>query len=230
MKVSSHDTKESMKVALEPLLTKSHKGNSKTKKSTSTRKNASGRNPRSSGVSKNKKTDSKGDKSARKGKHAPNFNLQNLFRSDIIGEAQLNASEPAIPTFSFKNKKKALDELAFNCPLGETPEVKADKTKVTKVLRKFGRKLKADSKGGWKLKGMKTSLFHYQVRYDALPREITADFSQKLLGLEFMVTHPNPILKIDLSNGKSAVAKILKLHHLAASCAMKWASERPFKL
>jgi hypothetical protein len=73
-----------------------------------------------------------------------------------------------MPTFSVKNKAKALNELIANCPPGETPEVKADKAAIKRATRKFGRKLRSDGKGGWKLKGMKTSLFHHQVGYNAV--------------------------------------------------------------
>lgn len=220
-----------MKVGLEPVLAKIQKGDSrKTRKPKSTRKSTEGRNLESSGVGKKKKKNaSKRDGSIAKSKVALNSFIQNLRQSDIISDAQSNKSMPAIPTFYCKDKRKAVNEVFESS--GKTAAAKADKTKVIKATEKFGRRLKSDGIGGWKLKGMKTSLYQHQVRYCL--RQFywrLSLISQKIIGLDFMVTYPDSVFfQLHLTNDQSATAKNPMLPRLAASCAMRWVSERQFK-
>lgn len=232
MKVSNNEMKESMKVGLEPVLAKIQKGDSrKTRKPKSTRKSTEGRNLESSGVGKKKKKNaSKRDGSTAKSKVALNSFIQNLRQSDIISDAQSNKSMPAIPTFNCKDKRKAVNEVFESS--GKTAAAKADKTKVIKATKKFGRRLKSDGIGGWRLKGMKTSLYQHQVRYclRQLYLETFANFSKdyrvrlhgNLPGFSFF-------FQLHLTNDQSATAKNPMLPRLAASCAMRWVSERQFK-
>lgn len=133
----------------ESTLIKSQKGGSKTKKPTKARRNK-------------KVNDPKGAGAAREFKNTPTSSrLRNLLQSDVIGDAQSNASKAALPTFLLTNRKKALDELVANCPLGETEEVKSDRAKVDGAARKLGLRISGQNKGGWKLKGMRTPLFYH---------------------------------------------------------------------
>lgn len=154
-----------MKVGMETALSKSQKaGVSKTKGVAGASKKTSRHKSGNSGVTKGKKKNvSKSDRSTGKGNRPVNLDLRNLLRSNVIGDAQANASQPAIPKSLLGDKRKVLNEMAQNSRSGDSRQVKADKALISKATKTFGKKLKADGKGGWKLKGMKTSLFHHQV-------------------------------------------------------------------
>lgn len=91
-----------------------------------------------------------------------------LFVADIITQGHANSSRPAIPTMTGKNKEKALTELVASIPTSDRVEAKSDRKLVLEATRKFTNLVRADGNGGWKIKGMQTSLYHYQVRMSLL--------------------------------------------------------------
>ncbi|KAK2766795.1 hypothetical protein FQN54_006109 [Arachnomyces sp. PD_36] len=164
MKISAHDRKESMRVGLDFALAKSQKpGRPKTNKSAGASKKSGTRNSKNSGVtkSKKKKSGSKGGGSGGKTNVSNGFNVFNLFRSDVIGEAQSNESRTAIPVISAKDKRKALKEISDKTE--KTLQAKADRAAVKKAVHRLGRAISCDGSGGYKLKGMRTSLYYYQL-------------------------------------------------------------------
>lgn len=94
--------------------------------------------------------------------------LESIFNpGDVIASAKTNAALPEIPTFTNADKSKALTELIASIP-ALSPEdqaaAKSDRLRILEATRKFDHKPSSDGKGLWKVKGLKTSLLHHQVR------------------------------------------------------------------
>ena len=172
-KVSAKERRESIQVGFEPALARNRKAGSRNKSELTTNipKGSKASNPTKSKATGRKNATSRGSKLAGKG-NGPRkgLSIEKLLHSDIIGDAQANSSKPAIPSFSSKDKKKALNELVGFIPNANSSEVKSDKAAIHRAIKKFDPPPGADGKGGWKLPGMKTSLFHHQVRYHAMPQ------------------------------------------------------------
>ncbi|RJE26303.1 SNF2 family domain protein [Aspergillus sclerotialis] len=108
----------------------------------------------------------KNSKKRRRNRRVPeqvNFDLDSLLTFNVVETAHANASLPAIPTFTEKNKEKALTQLIASIPASDQAEAKTDKRVVIEATRKFTSSAKSDGQGGWKKNGMKTSLYHYQL-------------------------------------------------------------------
>ncbi|KAH1411099.1 hypothetical protein KXW56_003243 [Aspergillus fumigatus] len=93
----------------------------------------------------------------------PEFDLNAFLNSDVIADAQANAGLPAIPISNSKNKKSALAELVASIPSADQDQAKSDRQAILEATTKFRHKARPDGKGGWRIKGMKTSLFHHQL-------------------------------------------------------------------
>lgn len=114
--------------------------------------------------------------------------LEYLLSSGVVEDAHVNASLDAIPASIDKNKMKALKRLVATIPSVDQKEAKSDKKKILEATRKFTCSPRSDGKLGWNIKGMKTSLYHYQVCvYMPIITIILADRYEKLLGAAFMV-------------------------------------------
>ena len=100
-------------------------------------------------------------------------NIGSLLGRDVIADAQSNAGKPEQPTFTEKRKSEALKQLIASVPDEFAKTAKTDKTALLQASKRFmGRgSVKADGKGGWLLKGMKTSLYHYQLLGAAFMRD-----------------------------------------------------------
>jgi hypothetical protein len=140
----------------------------------------------------------KGPKSGRKSggsrrrqkSRANEINLDTLFGSDIIADAHASSLLGPIPGFTEANKEKALTQLIASIPSADRQEALSDKQVVIQATRKFTRRVKSDKRGGWRLPGLKTSLYHHQVSCvhsrERERKEQTLTVVQ-LLGAAFMV-------------------------------------------
>ncbi|KAF7133795.1 hypothetical protein CNMCM5793_005207 [Aspergillus hiratsukae] len=99
------------------------------------------------------------------------FDLDVFLNTDVIAEAQANAGLPAIPISNSKNKKNALAELVASIPSADQEQAKSDKQAILDATTKFRNTARSDGKGGWRIKGMTTSLFHYQLLGAAFMRD-----------------------------------------------------------
>ncbi|KAF7158292.1 hypothetical protein CNMCM5623_003061 [Aspergillus felis] len=99
------------------------------------------------------------------------FDLDAFLYPDVIADAQANAGLPAIPISNSKNKKTALTELVASIPSADQDQAKSDKQAILDATTKFRNKARPDGKGGWRIKGMKTSLFHHQLLGVAFMRD-----------------------------------------------------------
>lgn len=91
------------------------------------------------------------------------FDLDAFLNTDVIADAQANAGLPAIPISNSRNKKNALAELVASIPSADQEQAKSDRQAILQATTKFTNRARTDGKGGWRIKGMKTSLFHHQV-------------------------------------------------------------------
>jgi hypothetical protein len=92
-------------------------------------------------------------------------NIKSLYNINVIDAATANRDKDAQPGFNSTVKATALSELIASIPEEERKTATADKNALLDATKKFSgyRAMKADGQGGWRLKGMKSSLYHYQV-------------------------------------------------------------------
>ena len=107
--------------------------------------------------------------SKKRGKRGPRarqpdgmLNLPSLWRNDIVGNAQRNQGREEQPGFSSKNKGKALMELLSSIPSKHRKPFAATTKELDTACRRFkcrgNGSMHADAAGGWRLKGMLSSL------------------------------------------------------------------------
>lgn len=90
--------------------------------------------------------------------------LRSIFvHSDIVRISEINSELPAVPGFSSHVRKVALQEMVASIPTEQQAEARSDKQRINEAIRQFNHKPKSDQQGLWKVKGLKTSLFHHQV-------------------------------------------------------------------
>ena len=110
----------------------------------------------------------------KRGRKRPNMsNIASLGRTNIVEAAQANADAPDMPTFTDKNKAKALKELIASIPSSERANATSDRTAVMNATKKFKGigAVRSDGRGGWKLRGMASSLYNHQLLGAAFLRE-----------------------------------------------------------
>ena len=102
------------------------------------------------------------------------MNFGSLFHNDIITIAQENQRKESQPIFTSKNKAKALSELISSMPKEQQKLHAVDMRELNAATKKFAGRgsMKADGAGGWKLKGMQSSLHHYQLLGAAFMRDL----------------------------------------------------------
>ncbi|KAK4939054.1 hypothetical protein LTR10_020628 [Elasticomyces elasticus] len=109
-----------------------------------------------------------------RGKKAPNLsNIRSLGSTNVIGAAQANESRPDMPTFTSKDKAKALKELIASIPSAEQGSHDGERKAILEATKKFSGRgsVRSDGRGGWKLKGMESSLYHHQLLGAAFLRD-----------------------------------------------------------
>lgn len=82
-------------------------------------------------------------------------------------EARKSSTKPAAPSSTSTNKRKALREIA-TAAIAENPTVNRrdvfkDSHSIERATRLFTHLPHMDGTGHWKMAGMKSSLYHYQV-------------------------------------------------------------------
>lgn len=104
-------------------------------------------------------------------------NVASVWGTDVIRDAQANQDAADQPTFSIQNNKKrrdaALKQLIASVPADSAAVANNDKRFLDKALKSFtGHGSIAPAEDGqWLVKGMKTTLKHYQVLGVAFMRE-----------------------------------------------------------
>ncbi|KAJ0413382.1 SNF2 family N-terminal domain-containing protein [Aspergillus carlsbadensis] len=96
--------------------------------------------------------------------------LLNL-RANVIQEAHDSARLEAPETFTAGTRDQAVLQMIAAIPAADQDEARSDGQKLKEALRKFNHRVLSDKQGGWKMKGVKTSMFNYQVLGCAFMRD-----------------------------------------------------------
>jgi hypothetical protein len=116
--------------------------------------------------SKNKKNKDKATNKRGRSRRGPEIaNIDSLIGHNLIADAQANQGKPGAPGFTSSRRKDALKELIASMPTDQQKLYTADKTAIDKACRSFSgqQSIKAKGSSGWQLKGMRSSLEHYQL-------------------------------------------------------------------
>ncbi|KAE8147933.1 SNF2 family N-terminal domain-containing protein [Aspergillus avenaceus] len=97
--------------------------------------------------------------------------LEELLGSNTIEEAQASAPLPAVPKFTEKDKNKALIQMIASIPTSDQKQAGSDKQRILEATKRFNRSARSDGQGGWRIKGLKTSLYNYQLQGAAFMRD-----------------------------------------------------------
>ena len=91
-------------------------------------------------------------------------NIGSLTTSNIYEDSNANLDRQALPVTTEKKKQEFLSSLIANIPLEDKKQANSDRIDILKASKLLGlRKVVPDGHGNWAFKGMKSSLFHYQV-------------------------------------------------------------------
>lgn len=103
----------------------------------------------------------------KRSKKTPNdVNLNDMLHANVLENARVNATLPAIPELTEKDKHKALAQLLASIPTKDQKEALNDSKAILAATRKFTNKARSDGVSGWKIKGLKSTLLHHQVSMD----------------------------------------------------------------
>ncbi|KAE8354396.1 SNF2 family N-terminal domain-containing protein [Aspergillus coremiiformis] len=104
-------------------------------------------------------------KRSRKNKEQPEVNLETLLSSNLVEDVHASSALLAAPGFTDRNKERALVQLIAGIPTKGKEQAIGDKRMVLEATKKFNHSARSDKKGGWLVKGMKTSLYSYQHKW-----------------------------------------------------------------
>ncbi len=112
-------------------------------------------------------------------------NLDSLFTSNVYEDANVNKHRPPETVTSSLVKDQALKSLLAGVPLDDLNKARGEKQHILRATKTLGsRKVKADGTGGWKFKGMTSSLYNHQVQGAAWMRERETGDVEPLGGLQ----------------------------------------------
>jgi hypothetical protein len=112
---------------------------------------------------------SRGSGRARGGRKQPNRSLfqgvDSLLPYDLLGQATKNREAEAQPKSNQTQRHLALAELIASIPVEHRDQHVGDKKLLELSIKSFNGRgaMKADGEGAWRLRGMRTSLHHYQT-------------------------------------------------------------------
>jgi len=103
--------------------------------------------------------------SAKRTKTGRMSNVDSLMNSNIYEDSNANLDKPGLPQVTDKKKADFLTSLIANIPLEDWNQANDDRidiVRASRILAKY--KVVPDGKGDWAFKGMKSSLYHYQLQ------------------------------------------------------------------
>ncbi|KAL3492758.1 hypothetical protein BJX62DRAFT_235916 [Aspergillus germanicus] len=162
-KITAEEKRKSMAVGFEPIRRKAksktqQQGGRGTKRKTAPAKGNSDAEPSRKRGKKNTTTNDE-----------PNV-LANLH-TNVIQEAHASARLAAPETLTAGNRDQAVLQMIAAIPAADQEEAKSDGEKLKEALRMFNHRVLSDKQGGWKMNGVKTSMFNYQVLGCAFMRD-----------------------------------------------------------
>ncbi|PYH49650.1 putative SNF2 family helicase [Aspergillus saccharolyticus JOP 1030-1] len=97
--------------------------------------------------------------------------LKELLAPNVIEDAHASAAAKAMPETGERNKEKAFRRMIGSIPAEGLAEARSDHNKILDASRKFSKTATKDGTGGYRIPGMKTSLYHYQLLGAAFMRD-----------------------------------------------------------
>ncbi|PYI36731.1 hypothetical protein BP00DRAFT_385567 [Aspergillus indologenus CBS 114.80] len=97
--------------------------------------------------------------------------LRTLMAPNVIEDAHASASAQAMPEFGERDKEKAFRRMIASIPKADLAEAKSDQKQIINASRKFSKGVRKDGTGGYRIPGMRTSLYHYQLLGAAFMRD-----------------------------------------------------------
>ena len=92
-------------------------------------------------------------------------NITSLMKSNVYDDSNANLHKAALPMATGKKRKEFLASLIADIPLKDQKQANSDRIDLDNAAKILWlRNVHPDGKGGWKMKGMKSSLYHYQVQ------------------------------------------------------------------
>lgn len=154
-RISAAEKRKSMEVGFEPIHERLQEKNNR-KRGPRKRKNTSSSCEDDNGIKKkkNKSTDD-------------NTIMPLNLKTNVVEEAHASSALPGPATFHARNRKDAMAQLISSIPCKDREAAMDDKTRLRDALRKFTKPVRPDSEGGWRMKGLKTSLYNYQVWFNS---------------------------------------------------------------
>jgi hypothetical protein len=114
--------------------------------------------------------------------------MSTLLPYDIVGQARRNREQGPQPGFGTKNKQKALADLIASMPADQQDLHVGERNRLHAATKKFNGHgaMRPDGASKWKLRGMKSSLHHFQVIGTSQMRDMekTTNPSGGILGYE----------------------------------------------
>jgi SNF2 family DNA or RNA helicase len=154
-----------------------------------------------------------------------------LFTSNVFVQ-QAGAGEADQPTFRARNKTDALKELIASVPIEEQKQARSDMSVLLAATKDFdgrGSVRPEPEKGGWLVKGMKTTLKGYQVMGSAFMRrrENAAEEPRGGLMADQMGLGKTLMMLANIVNGQPPKGRHPRTTLLVASPALlsQWANE-----
>ncbi|KAL4802655.1 SNF2 family N-terminal domain-containing protein [Aspergillus unguis] len=86
------------------------------------------------------------------------------LRSNVVEEAHASAALPALEAFTARNRQEAFAQMIASIPVENLEEAKGDAANLRKALKSFTHRVTPDGNGKFKMKGLNTSMYHYQAR------------------------------------------------------------------
>lgn len=126
---------------------------------------STGKNQKSDGANFYIGSTQKGRQSQTKTTRLSDEELRSLFvQSDIVKISEINSELNTVPVITSSVRKVALEEMVASIPTEQQAEARSDKERINVAIKQFDHKPKSDQQGLWQIKGLKTSLYHHQVR------------------------------------------------------------------
>ncbi|PYI15018.1 hypothetical protein BO99DRAFT_393537 [Aspergillus violaceofuscus CBS 115571] len=97
--------------------------------------------------------------------------LRTLMAPNVIEDAHASASAQAMPEFGERDKEKAFRRMIASIPKADLAGAKSDHKQIINASRKFSKGVRKDGTGGYRIPGMRTSLYHYQLLGAAFMRD-----------------------------------------------------------
>ncbi|KAI9375763.1 SNF2 family N-terminal domain-containing protein [Aspergillus egyptiacus] len=98
----------------------------------------------------------------KKGKYSGPDVLTRLH-PNVVQDIHESSELPSLGGFTARDKRTAIEELVASIPSSDQAEIKDEKKLLDQAPRKFNNSVRSDGSGGWKMKGLTTSMYNYQL-------------------------------------------------------------------